>query len=166
MLMHHIGCLILNRNSHDLRIPVCKFFTQNFGRINVLTNLMSDMLTEKVSDEIFSHIPPHLFGIQSKVFSPAPPRVVLTDRLFVRRRRQRGAKSLRTTCWPICSAVKLFNPLKRAAGIFVTCKLVDFFKHPAKDLGEGKKIRKVIKCPALLFKFTTAPFQTNPISRK
>ena len=162
MLMHHIGCLIVNRNSHDLRILVCKIFTQNFGRINVLTNLMSDMLTEKVSDEIFSHIPPHLFGIQSKVFSPAPPRVVLTDRLFVRRRRQRGAKSLRTTCWPICSAVKLFNPLKKSGGDICDLQISRLFQAPSKGFRRREENKEGHKMSSFIVQIYCCTIPNEP----
>ena len=123
---------------------------------------MSDMLTEKVSDEIFSHIPPHLFGIQSKVFSPAPPRVVLTDRLFVRRRRQRGAKSLRTTCWPICSAVKLFNPLKKSGGDICDLQISRLFQAPSKGFRRREENKEGHKMSSFIVQIYCCTIPNEP----
>ena len=141
---------------------------QNFSPISVLTNLMSNIwqkliMAEKVSDEIFPHIPPHLFGNRSRVFSPAPPRVVLTDRLFVRRRRQRGAKSLRTTCWPICSAVKLFNPLKKSGGDICDLQIRRLFQAPSKGFRRREENKEGHKMSSFIVQiyYCTIPNEPN-----
>ena len=90
MVMHHIGCLKGNKNSHDLRILVCKILV-----LYVLTNLMSDILAEKVSDEIFisTHSSTFVWNLKQSVLSCSS--TSCTDRQVVckKAKTERGKES-------------------------------------------------------------------------